>query len=151
MNKGVSTVVFPVSDLAKAKSVFTRLLGVEPIYDDPYYVGYSLSGEEGGVPILGLDPNGHSRGMTGATPFWEVDDIEGAVAGLVEAGATIIEDVHGVGGGGFVAILADADGNMIGLTKYQRSRLVSRRNGAACLRPRHLGTPTRRPHRRRCV
>lgn len=115
MNKGVSTVVYPVSDLAKAKSIFSSLLGVEPLYDDPYYVGYSLAGQGSGVPILGLDPNGHKRGMTGATPFWEVDDIRGVVAGLVEAGATIIEDVHDVGGGGLVAILEDADGNMIGL------------------------------------
>lgn len=116
MNKGVSTVVYPVSDLAKAKSVFSRLLGVEPLYDDPYYVGYSLAEKgSGDAPILGLDPKGHSRGMTGATPFWEVDDIEGVVAGLVEAGATIIEHVHDVGDGGLVAILTDADGNMIGL------------------------------------
>ncbi len=117
MNKGVSTVVYPVSDLAKAKSIFSRLLGVEPLYDDPSYVGYSVAEQDNGVPILGLDPNGHNRGMTGATPFWEVDDIEGVVAGLVEAGATIIEAVHDVGGGGLVAILADADGNMIGLSQ----------------------------------
>jgi len=117
MNKGVSTVVYPVSDLAKAKSVFSRLLGVEPLYDDPYYVGYVLPDQGGSVPILGLDPNGHKRGMTAATPFWEVDDIRGMVAGLAETGATIIEDVHDVGGGGLVAILKDADGNMIGLTQ----------------------------------
>jgi predicted enzyme related to lactoylglutathione lyase len=117
MNKGVSTVVYPVSDLAKAKSVFNRLLGVEPLYDDAYYVGYSLADADGGVPILGLDPNGHKRGMTGATPFWEVDDIKATVAGLLEAGATVIEDVHDVGGGGLVAILKDADGNMIGLSQ----------------------------------
>jgi predicted enzyme related to lactoylglutathione lyase len=115
MNKGVSTVVYPVSDLAKAKAVFSRLLGVEPLYDDPYYVGYGLPGQEDGVPVLGLDPNGHSRGMTGATPVWEVDDIKAAVAGLVEAGATIVEEAHDVGGGGLVALLKDTDGNMIGL------------------------------------
>jgi len=117
MNKGLMTVVYPVSDLAKAKSVFTRLLGVEPLYDDPYFVGYSLSEKDGDVPSVGLDPNGHKRGMTGATPFWEVDDIQDAVAGLVETGATVIEDVHDVGGGGLVAILADADGNLIGFTQ----------------------------------
>ncbi len=116
MNKGVSTVVYPVSDLAKAKSLFTRLMGVEPAYDTPYYVGYRTA-EQGDseAPILGLDPNGHKRGMTGATATWAVDDIRGTVAALVEAGATIIEDTHDVGGGGLVAILADADGNMIGL------------------------------------
>lgn len=117
MNKGVSTVVYPVSDLGRAKSVFNRLLGVEPFYDDTYYVGYSLAEQDGSVPVLGLDPNGYKRGMTGATPFWEVDDIKDTVAGLVEAGATVIEDVHDVGGGGLVAILRDEDGNMLGLSQ----------------------------------
>ncbi len=117
VSKGVSTVVYPVSDLGRAKSLFNRLLGAEPLYDDTYYVGYSLNDTGGGVPVLGLDPNGHKRGMTGATPFWEVADIRGTVAGLVEAGATVIEDVHDVGGGGLVAILRDADGNMIGLSQ----------------------------------
>jgi len=117
MNTGVSTVVYPVSDLAAAKAVFTRLLGVEPLYDDAYYVGYVLAGQNGGVPVLGLDPNGHDRGMTGATPFWAVDDIRATVAALVAAGATIVEDVHDVGGGGLVAILEDPDCNMIGLSQ----------------------------------
>jgi len=117
MNKGVSTVVYPVTDLAQAKSFYSRLLGVEPTYDDAYYVGYILPGVNGDVPILGLDPNGHSRGMTGATTFWEVDDVEAEAAALVEAGATLIEAAHDIGGGGMVAILADADGNMIGLVK----------------------------------
>jgi predicted enzyme related to lactoylglutathione lyase len=117
MNKGFMTVVYPVSDLAAAKSVFSTLLGVEPLYDDPYYVGYVLEGQNNGVPVLGLDPNGHDRGMTGAVPFWEVDDIRGAVAALVAAGATIVEDVHEVGGGGLVAILEDPDCNMIGFSQ----------------------------------
>lgn len=39
-----------------------------------------------------------ARPMTGATPFWEVDDIKDAVAALTEAGATIVEDAHEAGG-----------------------------------------------------
>jgi predicted enzyme related to lactoylglutathione lyase len=110
MSKSVKTVIYPVSDLAGAKALYTRLLGAEPAYDDSYYVGFPIGDQQ-----IGLDPNGKQRGMTGATPFWEVEDIEGEVAGPVEAGATIVEDVHDVGGGGRVAILSDADGNMIGL------------------------------------
>jgi predicted enzyme related to lactoylglutathione lyase len=113
--KGVSTVVYPVSDLSRAKALFSRLLGVEPAYDDSRYVGFTAPEGDDPVPLLGLDPNGKRRGMTGATPFWEVDDIEAAVASLTESGATLVEDVHDVGDGGLVAILADADGNMIGL------------------------------------
>ncbi len=110
MIKGPNTVLYPVSDLPSAKALFTRLLGVDPIADAPYYVGFQT-----GDHHIGLDPSGTQRGMKGATPFWDVDDIRGAVAGLVEAGATIVEDAHDVGGGLLVAILSDADGNMIGL------------------------------------
>jgi predicted enzyme related to lactoylglutathione lyase len=83
---------------------------------------YSVSGQDGATssrPIedqqIGLDPNGAKRGTTGATPFWDVDDIGEAIAGLVEDGATVIEDAHDVAAGLLVAILSDADGTMIGL------------------------------------
>lgn len=64
---------------------------------------------------IGLDPNGKNRGMTGATPFFEVDDIRETVAALKAAGAAIEEDVRPVGGGGLIALLPDPDGKMIGL------------------------------------
>jgi hypothetical protein len=55
--------------------------------------------------------------MSGATPFWEVDDIHDTVAALTDASATIAENVRDVGGGKLIAILEDEDGNMIGLTQ----------------------------------
>lgn len=106
----VDTIIFPVADLAAAKSVFTTLLGTEPHTDEPYYVGYSVGGQE-----IALDPSGHRKGLTGATPYWPVDDLEGALAALVEAGATVRQPATAVGGGRTVAVLADADGNMVGL------------------------------------
>ncbi len=113
MNKGATVILYPVSELSRAKAIFTRLLGVEPMADDSYYVGYQLEGQH-----IGLEPNGAARGMTGATPFFEVDDIKGTVAALTEAGATIVEDAHPVGGGGQVAMLRDADGSIIGLGQW---------------------------------
>ncbi len=110
MDTAANTILYPVSDLPSAKAIFTRLLGVEPIADAPFYVGYQVGDQQ-----IGLVPNGAHRGMKGATPFWDVDDISGMVAGLVAAGATIAEDVNDVGNGLLVAILADADGNTIGL------------------------------------
>ena len=110
MNKDVNIVLYPVSDLARAKALFVRLLGADPTSDAPYYVGFQSGNQQ-----IGLDPTGDKRGMKGATPFWDVDDIQSVAAGLVEVGATIVEDAHDVGGGLLVAILSDADGNMIGL------------------------------------
>ncbi len=112
MGKGLSALVFPTSDPAKTKELLSRVLGAEPAFDDPYYVGWQIAGLN-----IGLDPNGENRGMAGATPFFEVDDIRETVAALKAAGATIEEDVRPVGGGMLVAILSDFDGNMIGLSQ----------------------------------
>ena len=40
----VRTILYPVRDLAKAKELFTRLAGREPMADSLYYLGYDLDG-----------------------------------------------------------------------------------------------------------
>ena len=62
MNIDMRTVIYPVKDQAKAqaKTLYGRLLGVEPDMDEPYYVGFSVEGQH-----IGLDPHGHSKGMPG--------------------------------------------------------------------------------------
>lgn len=109
MSAGVSTVVYPVRDLAAAKAVFGALLG-EPLVDEAYYVGWKADGQD-----IGLDPNGHAQGLTGPVPYWTVDDIESTTKTLVDAGATVRQPAKDVGGGKLVAVLADADGNPIGV------------------------------------
>ena len=110
MNEGIKTVIYPVRDLAKAKALFTELLGVEPIMDEAYYVGYRVAGQD-----VGLDPNGHSKGMTGPVGYWHVDDIRASVKALIDAGAEEQQEVQDVGGGKLTALVKDADGNIIGL------------------------------------
>ncbi|WP_327146265.1 VOC family protein [Nocardia sp. NBC_01327] len=111
MAKTLDAILYPVSDIAAAKAQFTALLGVEPAMDQPYYVHFETP--EG--LAVGLVPNGQQRGMTGPTPFWTVEDINGQVKALVAAGGTVAEEVHDVGGGKLVAIVNDAQGNVIGL------------------------------------
>jgi predicted enzyme related to lactoylglutathione lyase len=106
----VNTLIYPVADLDAAKRVFTALLGAQPHTDEAYYVGYNVDGQE-----FALDPNGHRKGLKGATPFWSVDDLEATIASLVDAGASVTQQPQDVGGGRRTATLADADGNMIGL------------------------------------
>jgi predicted enzyme related to lactoylglutathione lyase len=112
MSSGVSTVIYPVKDLAQAKAVYGRLWGAEPTMDEPYYVGYRV-----GDLDLGLDPNGHAKGMTGPVTYFEVDDIAERLRQLQEAGATTRQGVTDVGGGKLVATVTDADGNVVGLTQ----------------------------------
>jgi predicted enzyme related to lactoylglutathione lyase len=110
MTSALKTVIYPVKDLAAAKALYGTLLGVEPMMDEPYYVQFNTEHQQ-----IGLDPNGHSKGMTGSVCYWPVADIKRSVAQLLEAGATEQQPASDVGGGTLVALVKDADGNVIGL------------------------------------
>ncbi|MEW2163620.1 VOC family protein [Streptomyces sp. NPDC007084] len=110
MTAGLKTVIYPVKDIAKAKALFTALLGVEPYVDEPYYVGFKDAGQD-----VGLDPSGHSKGLTGPVPYWHVDDIKATLSALLAAGAETLQDVQEVGGGRLIASVKDTDGNQVGL------------------------------------
>lgn len=112
MARGLNALLFPSSDPAKTKRLLSVVLGAEPAFDDAYYVGWQMGGLN-----IGMDPNGRSRGMAGATPFFGVEDIQATVQALRALGAVLEEDVRPVGGGMLVAILSDQDGNMIGLSQ----------------------------------
>lgn len=109
----VETLVVPVKDLEAAKATYAKLLGVDPYADTPYYVGFRGVGEV----EIGLDPNGHAGGMTGPVAFIDVDDLDGAIAGLVDAGGTVQQPPTDVGDGKLIARVTDADGNVIGLAR----------------------------------
>ncbi|CAM5266960.1 VOC family protein [Streptomyces aurantiogriseus] len=110
MTTGLQTIIYPVKDLDGAKALFSALLAVEPYADEPYYVGFRAAGQD-----VGLDPNGHAKGMTGPVPYWHVDDIRARLAALLEAGAEVLQDVQDVGGGRLIAFVKDTDGNLVGL------------------------------------
>jgi predicted enzyme related to lactoylglutathione lyase len=107
---GIKTVLHPVSDLAAAKPVYTALLGVAPMADSSYYVGYEVGGQH-----IGLVPGGGPQGMTSPVAYWHVADIEAKLAEVTAAGATIKEPAHDVGNGRLVASVTDLDGNVLGL------------------------------------
>jgi predicted enzyme related to lactoylglutathione lyase len=110
MAQGISLVVYPVKDIARAKALYTSLLGVEPYVDSPYYVGFRVGEQE-----IGLDPNGHAAGLTGPIGYCSVADIRQSLQTLVAAGAQIQQDVHEVTPGLQIAWIKDGDGNVSGL------------------------------------
>ncbi len=112
MTAGIRTIIYPVKDIDHAKARFTALLGVEPTSDTPYYVGFTVDGQD-----IGLDPNGHAQGMTGPVAYVQVDDIEASVQTLADAGAKEQRPITDVGGGRRIAVMKDADGNAIGLAQ----------------------------------
>jgi predicted enzyme related to lactoylglutathione lyase len=103
-----SLIVMPVSNIDSAKATYRALLGVEPYVDGPYYVGFQTDGGE-----IGLDPNG----KIGPLAYWDVADLDGVIATLTAAGATVTQEPADVGGGLMIAVLADASGNPIGLRR----------------------------------
>jgi predicted enzyme related to lactoylglutathione lyase len=110
MTKGIKTFIYPVKNLAKAKTLYSKLLGVQPYMNEAYYVGFNVEGQD-----VGLDPHGHSQGMTGPVGYWHVDDIRKSLEALLDAGAEAQQAVKDVGGGKLIASVKDADGNVIGL------------------------------------
>jgi predicted enzyme related to lactoylglutathione lyase len=112
MTDRLSAVIYPVKDLEKAKTLYSELPGVQPVMDEAYYVGFEVDGLD-----VGLDPHGHSQGLTGPVGYWLVDDITKSVQSLLDAGGQAHQDVKDVGGGKLVATVKDADGNVIGLTQ----------------------------------
>jgi predicted enzyme related to lactoylglutathione lyase len=112
--QGIKTVLHPVSDLAAAKPVYTALLGVEPMADSSYYVGYEAAGQQ-----IGLVPGGAQQGMTSPVTYWHVPDIEAKLAEVTAAGATVKEPPRDVANGRLVATFTDPDGNVLGLIQDQ--------------------------------
>jgi predicted enzyme related to lactoylglutathione lyase len=108
--EGIKTVLHPVSDLARAKAVYSALLGVPPQTDGSFYVGFEAAGQQ-----IGLVPGGGPQGMTSPVAYWHVSDIEAKLAEVTAAGATVKEPPHDVGGGRQVATVTDPDGNVLGL------------------------------------
>ncbi|MEO8898397.1 MAG: VOC family protein [Candidatus Dormibacter sp.] len=110
MSRSVKTTIYPVKDIAKAKALYGTLLGTEPYADAPYYVGFRVADHD-----VGLDPNGHSQGMTAPISYVDVDDITATLKALVDAGAVVQQEPRDVGGGLLIASVKDDDGNVTGL------------------------------------
>jgi len=109
---GIGTAIYHVTDLGRAKAWYAKVFGVQPYFDEPFYVGFDIAGYE-----LGLDPNpaGAPPGPGGTVAYWRVADVDAAVAHFTTCGAKLQSAAKDVGGGIKVATVADPDGNLIGL------------------------------------
>jgi catechol 2,3-dioxygenase-like lactoylglutathione lyase family enzyme len=106
MSPTIRSLVIPVSDVDAAKAIYTALLGA-PHTDQPYYVGYDVDGFE--VSLAPGDVVG------GPVAFADVEDLDATRTTLLAAGATERSAPRQVAPGARVCVLADADGNPIGL------------------------------------
>lgn len=56
MPTGIKTIIYPVKDLAQAKTRYGELLGAAPSMDAAYNVQFTVGDQE-----VGLDPHGHAQ------------------------------------------------------------------------------------------
>ena len=110
---GLRTAKYEVADMAKAKEWYSKVLGIQPYFDEPaFYVGYNVGGYDLGlVPA----PKAEVKRAAAGVAYWGVDDAHAAYKRLIELGATPVEDVQDVGGGMLVGEVRDPFGNILGI------------------------------------
>lgn len=106
--EGLRTVIYTAHELDEAKQWWTRLLGIDPYFDQPFYVGFHVAGYE-----LALMPDADPA--DGALVYWGVPDVAEAVARAVETGSIEHTPVADVGDGIVTATVRTPDGNILGL------------------------------------
>jgi predicted enzyme related to lactoylglutathione lyase len=118
--QGLCTVVYHASDLDKAKSWYTAVLGIQPYFDQPFYVGFSVGGYE-----LGLKPDasGIPADKAGVVIYWGVADAQAAFDRLTSLGAVEHSAVQDVGDGIRVATVLDPFGNIFGIIQNPHFKL----------------------------
>jgi catechol 2,3-dioxygenase-like lactoylglutathione lyase family enzyme len=114
--QGLRTVIYPVADLAAAKLWWSTLLGHEPYFDQPFYIGYDVAGYE-----LGLLPEA-SPG-DGALTYWGVESVQDAMDAAIALGAVEHAAASAVGDGIVTGTVLTATGNVVGFIRNPHFRL----------------------------
>jgi predicted enzyme related to lactoylglutathione lyase len=112
MFQGLRTAAYQAKDLEKAKAWYSSVLGLQPYFDQPFYVGFNVGGYE-----LGITPGekaGSNRVPAGIA-YWGVADAQAAYKRLVEMGATGLEPIQDVGEGILIGAVHDPFGNVLGV------------------------------------
>jgi predicted enzyme related to lactoylglutathione lyase len=117
---GLRTAIYHVGDIEKAKEWYSKILGFQPYFDEPFYVGYNVGGYE-----LGLQPDSDDSPNEAASvvAYWGVENAEAAFQRLLELGASSNEEVQDVGGGIKVATVRDPFENIFGIIENPNFKL----------------------------
>jgi predicted enzyme related to lactoylglutathione lyase len=117
---GLRTVIYHAPDLGKTKAWYAEALGIEPYFDQPFYVGFNVGGYE-----LGLDPDVSSTpgGKAGAVAYWGVANAEESFRRLISLGAKERSAPQEVGEGIRVATVFDPFGNIFGIIENPHFKL----------------------------
>lgn len=115
---GLRTAIYSAPDIDAARTWYADVLGTDPYFNEPFYVGFNVGGYE-----LGLIPDAEETGRGGVAVYWGVDDANAAVAELIAKGATQHSAVQDVGEGILTASVLDPFGNVFGVIENPHFQL----------------------------
>ncbi|MGF1618212.1 MAG: SRPBCC domain-containing protein [Acidimicrobiia bacterium] len=104
------TAQFRVDDLDAARDWYAGFLGVDPYFDEPFYVGFEVAGYE-----FGLMPG--TASSDGALFLWGAEEPQAHFDRALEMGATPGMDLTDTGDGIAVGTFIDPFGNEFGLIR----------------------------------
>lgn len=136
MFHGVATISFFAADHAAAVDWYRRVFELDPYFERPGYAEWRVGAlqQEIGIIDAAYAPPGHRTGagaVGGAIVLWAVDDVEAAVARLLQLGATQHDEIRQRGGGFITATVADPFGNLFGVMKNPHFEAIVERVGAS--------------------
>lgn len=99
------TILLPTNDLPASRELYSKLLGVQPVADSDYYIGFEIDGQH-----IGLVPGTHA-----VVPQLHIDDMATAIGLITDAGGAVVDEPKEVGNGRRVAVVRDASGAQFGL------------------------------------
>ena len=105
---GLRSLIYPTLNLNEAKNWWKTFLGVEPYFDEPFYVGFKVGSYE-----IGLNPGAAME--FGPITFIGVESIEESLALAKGKGAYVESEIENVGDGIKVAQLISPTGERFGL------------------------------------
>jgi hypothetical protein len=114
---GLRTAIYPAPDLDAGKAFFRDLLGIDPYFDEPFFVGFQVGGYE-----LALNPNADPD--EGVITYWGVPDAQAALDELLAAGAVHHGGVDDVGEGIKVATVTIVGGGIFGVIENPHFAVV---------------------------
>ncbi len=108
---GLRTTIYKVGNIDNAKEWYSKAFGVNPYFDEPFYVGFNIGGYE-----LGLQPEEQKDIEKGESvlSYWGVNNVDEVFSHLLQLGATEHEKPQNVGGKIVVATVKDPWENIIG-------------------------------------
>jgi len=96
------------------QSYYSKLFGWKLNTDNPGGYGMSDPADTGLIVGIGSTPDGSAGHVTG---YVTVDDIDATLAKAVELGGRVIMPKFSPGPGALIALVADPEGHVLGLTQ----------------------------------